>query len=83
MPRSRVAYPPEFRQEMVELVHAGRSPEALAVPIEALLGLANGAAKRGATPKLQKQLERIAQLPRAQQRVVMQMLDGVLAQTSR
>src|SRR5713226_589943 len=30
MRRSRPAYPPEFRQKMVELVHAGRSPEALA-----------------------------------------------------
>ena len=29
MPRSRVAYPAEFRQKMVELVHAGRSPEEL------------------------------------------------------
>jgi len=27
MPRSRAAYAPEFRQKMVELVHAGRSPE--------------------------------------------------------
>ena len=30
------------------------------------------------TPKFQKQLERIAQLPRAGQQVVMDMLDGVL-----
>ncbi len=28
MPRSRVAYPPEFRQKMVELAQSGRSPEA-------------------------------------------------------
>jgi len=34
MPRSRVAYPPEFRQKMVELVHAGRSPEELAKEFE-------------------------------------------------
>ena len=34
MPRSRIAYPPEFRQKMVELVHAGRSPEALAKEFE-------------------------------------------------
>lgn len=34
MPRSRPAYPPEFRQKMVELVHAGRSPEHLAKEFE-------------------------------------------------
>ena len=34
MPRSRAAYPPEFRQKMVELVHAGRSPEELAKEFE-------------------------------------------------
>ena len=34
MPRSRPAYPPEFRRKMVELVHAGRSPEALAEEFE-------------------------------------------------
>ena len=53
------------------------------VGIDELLGLRNGTGKRGPTPKFQKQLERIAQLPRAQQRVVMQMLDGVLAQSGR
>jgi transposase len=34
MPRSRPAYPPEFRQKMVELVHAGRNPEELAKEFE-------------------------------------------------
>ncbi len=34
MPRSRPEYPPEFRQKMVELVRAGRSPEALAKEFE-------------------------------------------------
>ena len=53
------------------------------VGVDELLGLRNGTGKRGPTHKFQKQLERIAQLPRAQQRVVMQMLDGVLAQSSR
>ena len=48
-----------------------------------LLGLRNGTGKRGPAPKFQKQLERIAQLPRARQQVVMDMLDGVLAQATR
>ena len=34
MPRSRPAYPPEFRQQLIELVGAGRSPEELAKEFE-------------------------------------------------
>ena len=30
MPGSRLPYPPEFRQQILELVRAGRSPEELA-----------------------------------------------------
>jgi transcriptional regulator with XRE-family HTH domain len=53
------------------------------VAADELLGLRNGNGKRGPAPKFQKQLERIAQLPRARQQVVMDMLDGVLAQRGR
>lgn len=53
------------------------------VGVDELLGLRNGTGKRGPAPKFQKQLERIGQLPRAKQRVVIEMLDGVLAQASR
>ena len=53
------------------------------VPVDERLGLGGGKGKRGPTPKLQQQLERIARLPRAKQNVVMEMLDGVLAQASR
>ncbi|MGW3046274.1 transposase [Kitasatospora sp. NPDC001159] len=34
MPRTRPAYPPEFRRQIVELVRAGRSPEDLAKEFE-------------------------------------------------
>ena len=34
MPRTRPPYPPAFRRQMVELVRAGRSPEALAREFE-------------------------------------------------
>jgi transposase len=34
MAKTRGAYPPEFRRQMVELVHAGRTPEALAHEFE-------------------------------------------------
>jgi len=53
------------------------------VSMDELLGLRSGRGKRGPAPKFQKQLERVAQLPRARQRVVIQMLDGVLAQANR
>jgi hypothetical protein len=44
---------------------------------------ASATKKRGPAPKLQQQIERIQQLPRTQQRFVMQMLDTVIAQASR
>ena len=34
MPRTRPAYPPEFRRQIVELVRAGRTPEELAKEFE-------------------------------------------------
>lgn len=34
MPRTRPPYSPEFRQQMIELVHAGRKPEDLAREFE-------------------------------------------------
>jgi transcriptional regulator with XRE-family HTH domain len=53
------------------------------VAVDELLGLRSGTRKRGPAPKFQKQFGRIARLPRAQQRLVMQILDGVLTQASR
>lgn len=34
MPRNHLPYPPEFRQQMVELVRAGRTPNELALEFE-------------------------------------------------
>jgi transposase len=34
MPKPRRPYPPEFRQQLIELVRAGKSPEALAQEFE-------------------------------------------------
>ena len=55
------------------------------VPTDVLLGVARAHAnkspgKRGPTPKLQRQLERVSRLPKAQQQVILAMLDGVLLQ---
>jgi transcriptional regulator with XRE-family HTH domain len=56
----------------------------LGVGVEELLGESSTATKkRGPAPKFQQQVERLARLPKAQQRMVMQMLDGVLAQAQR
>jgi len=57
---------------------------ALKVQTDALLGNEIKAkAKRGPAPKWQQQIEAIAQLPKAQQRFVSQVLDTVLAQAGR
>jgi transcriptional regulator with XRE-family HTH domain len=51
----------------------------LGVSLEELVGEEPRAAKRGPSPKLQQQTERIQQLPKTRQRLVMQMLEGVLS----
>lgn len=43
-------------------------------------GTRNKKAKRGPAPKIQQQLERVSQLPRARQRMVSEVLDSLLAQ---
>ena len=55
--------------------------EKLGLTVDELLGQdGRPKAKRGPAPKLQRQFERISQLPRATQQVLVKMLDGVLAQ---
>ncbi len=58
---------------------------ALGAAIEDLLGdaTAPAAKRRGPAPKLQRQLERVSRLPRAQQRFVSEFLDTVLQQAGR
>jgi transcriptional regulator with XRE-family HTH domain len=53
---------------------------ALGTSIEELIGEQPKAAKRGPTPKLQQQLEQLSRLPKAQQRLVSQLIDTVLQQ---
>jgi transcriptional regulator with XRE-family HTH domain len=84
----------ELTQQMVASYEVGRRrvpvsllpqiAETLTVSLDELIGKKNvQPAKRGPAPKLQQQIERIQQLPRTQQRSVMQMLDTVIAQASR
>jgi len=55
----------------------------LSVSVESLIGEKAVPAKRGPAPQLQQKIERLNRLPKAQQRLVMQMLDGVLQQAAR
>ena len=53
------------------------------VPTDVLLGVTDSgprSGKRGPPSKLQRQFERVSRLPKAQQQVVLAMLDGVLQQ---
>ena len=55
--------------------------QTLGTSIEELIGgdaRRNG--KRGPAPKIQQQLERVSQLPRARQRIVSEVLDSLLTQ---
>ena len=80
-------------QQTVAHYEAGRMrvPAFMLSPLAEILGLTvdellghepKSTGKRGPTPKLLKQFERISQLPRTKQQVLMEMLDGLLAQTA-
>ena len=53
---------------------------ALDSTVRALFGENIGPVKRGPEPKLQRQIERITQVPKPKQRFVMQVLESALAQ---
>jgi len=63
--------------------------DALGLSLEELIGVQPkkaarpAAKKRGPAPRIQQQLEAVAALPRSKQRLVSQVLDSMLAQTSR
>ena len=58
--------------------------QALGVAVETLVGETPTATrKRGPAPKLQQQMDRITQLPKARQQFVMQVIDSMLAQAAR
>lgn len=56
---------------------------ALSVSIENLIGEKAAPSKRGPAPQIQQKIERLTRLPKAKQKLVLEMLDGVLAQASR
>jgi len=61
-----------------------RLARVLGVTLEMLIGEEPPqAARRGPTPKLQQQLERLSSLPKPKQRAIMQVLEAMLAQANR
>ena len=60
-----------------------RLARTLGVSVEALIGQDEKPAKRGPSPKLLRHMERISQLPKPRQRMVIEMIEAVLAQGGR
>ena len=60
-----------------------RLARTLGISVEALIGEQEAPAKRGPTPKLQRHMERISELPKTQQRFLLQMIETALAQAGR
>ncbi len=56
---------------------------ALSVSVEHLIDAKAPPNKRGPAPQLQQKIERLTRLPKAKQKFVLEMLDGVLSQASR
>lgn len=54
----------------------------LGVGVEELLGVTSPKQKRGPAPKLQKQIEAVAELPKSKQKFVSDFLETVLSQAS-
>lgn len=57
--------------------------ERFGVGTDELLGLRSAPGKRGPASQLQQKVEQLSRLPKAKQKFVLEMLEGVLAQSSR
>jgi transcriptional regulator with XRE-family HTH domain len=55
----------------------------LGISLEALIGEKATPARRGPAPQIQQKIERLTRLPKAKQKLVLEMLDGVLQQAAR
>jgi transcriptional regulator with XRE-family HTH domain len=95
MTQAQLAERLNLTQQMVASYEVGRRrvpvsllpqiADTLAASLDELVGKKSvqPSSKRGPTPLLQKQIERLSRLPKAKQKLVMEMLDGVLSQASR
>ncbi|MFA0813340.1 helix-turn-helix domain-containing protein [Microbulbifer epialgicus] len=59
-----------------------RLAQLFGVSVDELVGLKDTAAKRGPVPKLQRQIEQVALLPRAKQKFVSEILETVIQQAA-
>ena len=57
--------------------------ELFGVGADELIGLRSAPGKRGPAPQLQQKIELLSRLPKAKQKFVLEMLDGVLNQAGR
>lgn len=57
--------------------------ERFGVGADELLGLKMAPGKRGPAPQLQQKIERLSRLPKAKQKFVLEMIEGVLNQANR
>ena len=83
----------ELTQQMIASYEVGRRrapvsllpalARALRVNVERLIDEKAPPNKRGPAPQLQQKIERLTRLPKAKQKFVLEMLDGVLNQASR
>jgi transcriptional regulator with XRE-family HTH domain len=74
----------ELGQRRVPMSALPTLARTLGVSPEELLGeTSTPSRKRGPTPKLQQHMERISQLPKSKQRLVMEVLESMLAQAGR
>jgi transcriptional regulator with XRE-family HTH domain len=68
----------EVGRSRVPVASLPRLALSLAVTVADLIGEEAAPARRGPTPRLLQQVERIQRLPKAQQRFIMQMIDTAL-----
>jgi transcriptional regulator with XRE-family HTH domain len=83
----------ELTQQMIASYEVGRRrvpvsllptlARALSINVETLIGEKTTPGKRGPAPQIQQKIEQLTRLPKAKQKLVMDILDGVLAQASR
>ncbi|KLD73721.1 helix-turn-helix domain-containing protein [Xanthomonas hyacinthi] len=73
----------ESGRRRVPISNLPRLATLLGTSVEALIGQPATASKRGPTPKLMQQLERLHALPKAKQKMVSEVLDSLLAQAGR
>lgn len=68
----------------IQVTTLARMAKVLSASVEELLGRPSppSTRKRGPTPRWRQQLEAIDQLPKSQQKVVVQMLDALIAQAT-